>query len=143
MFGKILLAFDGSEHSLKAAEYAIKLAQIDHAHVEILHVVSSEKRYMRDSAALTASIKEEHMKEAEKIIAQGVEKFKDSGVQYSTKILLGDVGDPADEICTEAKQNDVKIIVMGSRGLNPLTRLLGSVSNKVLSHAHCPVLIVR
>jgi len=54
------------------------------------------------------------------------------------------VGDPADMILDEAKVRDADLIVVGSRGLNAAQRfLLGSVSPKVVSHAHCPVLIVR
>jgi nucleotide-binding universal stress UspA family protein len=54
------------------------------------------------------------------------------------------VGLPADVIVREARTSDADLIVVGARGLGPLKRvLLGSVSESVLGHAHCPVLVVR
>jgi nucleotide-binding universal stress UspA family protein len=53
-------------------------------------------------------------------------------------------GDPAEEILVTAKDLDSDLIVMGARGLGGVERvLLGSVSEKVLHHARCPVLIVK
>ncbi len=53
-------------------------------------------------------------------------------------------GDPATEIVAIAKQLGVELIVMGSRGQSPMRELLlGSVSDKVLRHAKCPVTVVR
>ena len=55
------------------------------------------------------------------------------------------MGDPDDEIlrfCEE--QGDVGLLVLGSRGLGPVRRrLMGSVSESVVRHAHCPVLVAR
>lgn len=141
MFKKILLPFDGSEHSMKAADYAIELAQLDGAQVEILYVSPSVEHYMRDSAVLIDSLETAARENAEEIIAMATDKFKDSGVHYTTTIKTGNA---AAVICSEAEQNGIKIIVMGSRGLNPaMDIILGSVSNRVISHAHCPVIIVR
>lgn len=141
MFKKILLAIDGSEHSMKAADSAIKLAKIDDAQVEILYVCHALNHYMRDSAELIASLEKKLMEEAEEIMAKADEKFKDTGIPYTTKIITGDA---ADVICDEAEQSGIGVIVMGSRGLGGISRfVLGSVSSKVLTHAHCSVLIVR
>ena len=54
------------------------------------------------------------------------------------------VGLPAAEILRLAEKLDVGLIVMGSRGLGGIRRaLMGSVSDSVVRHAHCPVLVVR
>jgi len=141
MFRKILLAIDGSEHSMKAADSALKLATIDDAQVEILYVCRILEHYMRDSAELIDSLEKKLMEESEEIIAKAEEKFKDTGIQYTTKILQGDA---AEVICDEAEENEIGVIVMGSRGLSGISRfVMGSVSSKVLTHAHCSVLIVR
>jgi len=54
------------------------------------------------------------------------------------------VGQPADEICKKAKDGGYDLLVMGNRGLGEIKGyLMGSVSNRVIRHAVCPVLIVR
>lgn len=141
MFGKILLAIDGSEHSMKAADYAINLAKTDNAEVEIIHVRDSVEGYpsrvVYDAAALEKALAED----AEEVMVRAAAKFQETGVKHTKKIITGDA---ADVICREAEEKGIKIIVMGSRGLNTVTRfVLGSVSSKVLTYAHCPVLIVR
>lgn len=141
MFKKILLPFDGSEHAMKAVDYSIELGRLDGAQVEILYVSPSVEHYMRDSASLVDSLEAAVREKAEEIIAKATVKFKDSGVHYTTSIKTGDA---ATVICDEAEQNKIKLIVMGSRGLNAaMDFLLGSVSHRVLSHAHCPVFVVR
>lgn len=149
MLKKILLAIDGSEQGMKAADYAIRLAQIQGGEVEIIYVVPESDRILTDDAyldpVLGLRLKEQAakaLKEAgEKILAQGKAKFQDTGVSHTTKLMIGD---PAEEILQEAEKQNVDVIVMGSRGLSGLTRfVLGSVSNKVVSHAKCSVFIVR
>lgn len=141
MFKKILLAVDGSKHSLKAAESAKQLATIDNAQVEILHVCNTIDFYMRDSAELKASLEKKLVEESKKIIAKAEEIFKDTGINYTTKMIQGDA---AEVICDEAEKNDFGVIVIGSRGLGGISRfVMGSVSSKVLTHAHCSVLIIR
>ena len=54
------------------------------------------------------------------------------------------MGKPADEILTVAKQDKADLIVTGAKGLGAIRRvLLGSVSTRVVQHAHCGVLVVR
>ncbi|MDD4752386.1 MAG: universal stress protein [Desulfitobacteriaceae bacterium] len=141
MFDKILIPIDGSEHSMKAADAAIKLAKIDDGEVEILYVSSNVNTYRSRVVYSASTLEKELTEEAEKVIAQGAAKFKAAGVKYTTKVLSGDA---ADVICQEAEQNGIKVIVMGSRGLNAVSSfVLGSVTNKVLSRAHCPVFITK
>lgn len=66
---------------------------------------------------------------------------KDAGVPVDTRVELGV---PADVICELAERLSVDLIVIGARGLSPGTRwLMGSVSDRVVHHAPCPVLVVR
>jgi nucleotide-binding universal stress UspA family protein len=141
MLQKILLAFDGSKDSMKAADYALKIAKANNAQIEIVFVRESVTSHSSRVIYDTAEMEKELIENAEKIIAQGVAKFKDSGVMYTTKILTGD---PAEAICDEAKNSGITEIVIGSRGMNGVSRFfVGSVSLKVLTHAHCTTLIVR
>jgi nucleotide-binding universal stress UspA family protein len=61
------------------------------------------------------------------------------GVQASTHTVTGD---PADALLDVAKKLDASLIVVGSRGMHGMKRVLGSVPNKVSHSAHCSVLIV-
>lgn len=141
MFGKILLAFDGSKHSIKAAEYAIKLAQLDKAQVEILHVRATVYTYPNRTVFDRVALEKSFAEEADEIIAKGVSLFREAGIPVTTKILPGD---PAEVIINEAESNNYKLIIVGSRGLNPVSRfLLGSVTNKILNYSHIPILIVK
>lgn len=148
MFQKILLATDGSEDSMKAADYALQLAKVSNAEVEIVYVspiIRGVYPYgMAGSAVNPEYIVEwekHNAEESKKIIEQTAHNFDESGIKYTSKILNGD---PADEICNEAEQEKIETIIMGCRGQGAVSRFLfGSVSSKVLTHAHCSVLIVR
>ena len=141
MLKKILLAFDGSENSLKAADYALIMAKNNNAEVEIVHVRESVTSYSTRVIYDANEMEKELVSEAEEIMALAIEKFKDSGIIYTTSILTGD---PAEAICEEAEEIGATEIVIGSRGMNPVSRFfVGSVSLKVLSHANCTTLVVR
>jgi nucleotide-binding universal stress UspA family protein len=139
MYKKILLASDGSEHSKRAAEHAIRLANgSSKANMVILYVVDPEKS---KSDVLTnwnsvgmIDIRKERIKEVEKLVQQ-------SGIPYEVQFSHGD---PGPVIVEYANKNFFDIVVIGSRGLNSLQELvLGSVSHKVAKRANCPVLIVK
>ncbi len=142
MFSKILVPFDGSEHSLKAVDYAIKLGELDGSQIEVLYVSPPVEHYMWDSKELTDSLEKEALNKAEEVITTAKEKFNGTNVKYITAIKNGE--DVAEVIIDEVEKSGTKIIVIGSRGLSaPMGLLLGSVSQKVVNHASCPVLIVK
>lgn len=141
MLKKILLAFDGSQNALKAADYAISMAKCNNGSVEILYVRETIASYPSRVVFDSNEMEKELISEAEEIIAQGVAKFKDSGVEFTAQIKTGD---PAEVICDEAEKMEATEIIIGSRGMNVVSRFfLGSVSLKVLSHAHCTTLAVK
>lgn len=66
---------------------------------------------------------------------------KEAGVPVDSRVELGN---PADRLCELAEQLSVDLLVIGARGLTAGTRwLMGSVSDRVVHHAPCPVLVVR
>jgi nucleotide-binding universal stress UspA family protein len=140
MFNQILLAADGSDHSLRAADKAIDLARHNtDAKVTVIYVVdstTSKADALRhfDQLGITQQRKEK--------MAAIEEKAQQAGVTYEVKILRGDK--PGPTIVEYANQNGVDIVVIGSRGLNSLQEMiLGSVSHKVAKRANCPVMIVK
>jgi nucleotide-binding universal stress UspA family protein len=140
MFENILLAVDGSEHSLHASRVASDLAQAMKSQTLRIVVafdpipVHLGEPYMQE--AINA-----RLREAEAIVQKVVETVGTISAEISTETIEGD---PAEVILEVAKAHNSNVIVMGSRGLGKLAGLLlGSTSQKVVSHAPCPVLIVR
>jgi len=75
------------------------------------------------------------------LVQRSGDKLSKSGFQIREAVRLGK---PADEILTVAKKNKADLIVTGAKGLGAIGRvLLGSVSTRVVQHAHCGVLVVR
>lgn len=139
MFKHILLAVDGSSHAEHAAEVAAEMARCNKSHLTVLVAYDALPRYLGEpnlQAAISA-----RMNEAEDILQKALSIIGDVGTPTQTDILEGP---PAEAILKVAETRQVDLIVMGSRGLGQLTGLLlGSQSQKVVSHAKCPVLIVR
>lgn len=140
MFDKVLLAVDGSEHAMRAARMAAELARSMKS-TELRIVVSYESipPYLGEpnmQSAITA-----RMKEAQSVLDQAVKEVGKIPGTVHTEVLEGP---PADAIIDVANTRESDVIVMGSRGLGRLAGLLlGSTSQKVVSHAPCPVLIIR
>jgi nucleotide-binding universal stress UspA family protein len=139
MFEKILLAADGSDHSLRAADKAIALAKMNNN--SVVHVI-----YVVDGDTAKTDVlhhwNDADMSLARKELLIPVEnKMKVSGVHYETNILRGN---PGQTIVQHANENQFDLIVIGSRGLNTLQEfVLGSVSHKVAKRADSSVLIVK
>ena len=146
---RIIAAVDGSTSSLKAVAVAADLASKYGAEL-ILLTVTPEL-----SAALTAElatyIRQEQIDvpvgelanaRAENILADARLHAQANGAGRISTYFSG--GDPAEEIIVQAKGRRADLIVVGSRGHGRLAGLLlGSVAQKVVTHASCPVLVVR
>jgi nucleotide-binding universal stress UspA family protein len=143
---KILLATDGSEEAELASEAAVELAG---AIGSELHVITVGGTY-RPGAGVTVvapSLLEATLRELERaareLLDEQVKKIKESGGTISeAHVEMG--GAPDQQIVALGEEIGAGLIVMGSRGLGGMRRtLLGSVSDSVVRHAHCPVLVVR
>ncbi len=143
---RIVVATDGSAHALKAAEVAARLARelreveillVNVGHIPVLALGGPGPDAMVDLGAL-----EEGLERAGRaILEKTAHAF--AGIDAPVKRIYRH-GEPSGEILREATASRVDLIVMGSRGLGHLGGLiLGSVSERVLHGAHCPVLIVR
>lgn len=140
MFENILLAVDGSEHSLHAARVASDLAQAMKSQT-LRIVVAFEPIPVHLGEPFMQETINARLREAEAIAQKAVETVGTISAQIQTETLEGN---PAEVILEVAKAQNSNVIVMGSRGLGKLAGLLlGSTSQKVVSHAPCPVLIVR
>lgn len=136
MIKKVLAAVDGSEHSLKAVDYAIDIALKYDCEMYLIHVV--DRLEIPDEIIKFANVEKiedppEYLVLNEignRILKKAEETAKEKGVQEVRAIIQE--GDPADKITAFARDNDIDWIFLGSRGLGGVKGLLmGSVSNKV------------
>jgi nucleotide-binding universal stress UspA family protein len=141
-FKSILIAYDGSETSKKAASAAAELADRFHAKVEAIYVMELPVD------AITMEL-------AEPATPDVQEKLKGDGLKIldEAQLLLGTAnhplftlleGSPGPSIIKYAETTGSDLIMVGHRGLNRMEELLvGSVSNYIIRHAHCPVMVMK
>src|SRR5437016_6703958 len=140
-----LIATDGSDRSLSAARRAAELLRTADQ-VTLLTVVTEVPG--DDAGGFEGSVytPEEMEREWDAEMAEAREELERTAAALTTtrvekRIELGDV---ASTICRVAEELDVDVVVVGSHGRTGLGRLfLGSVSEHVVRHAPCPVLVVR
>ena len=140
MFENILLAVDGSAHALRAAHLAGDLARAMNAKtLRIVVAYEGIPAYLGEPNLQSAIVS--RLEEAQEILQKAEEAAGKIPAEIHTELIEGS---PAEAIIEVAKTRESNVIVMGSRGMGTLTGLvLGSTSQKVVSHAPCPVLIVR
>lgn len=140
MFANILLAVDGSEHALKAARLAGDLARnLKTATMRIVVVYSNIPSYLGEPNM--QAVIDTRLQEANEILNAALKELGKIPAEIHTELIEGS---PAEAIIEVAATRQSDLIVMGSRGMGTLAGLLlGSTSQKVVSHAHCPVLIAR
>ncbi len=138
MYKKVLLAADGSDHSIRAASHAVKVAQIDQGKIDIVYAVDG-KTSKED--VLHGLDKYEVRKERKQKLKPIIEVIEAADLECETHFVHGEPG-PA--IVDFVNDNGYDFVVVGSRGLNKLqTMILGSVSHKIAKRVQCPVLIVK
>jgi nucleotide-binding universal stress UspA family protein len=141
----ILLATDGSKEAQLATTTAADLAKSTGSELHVVHVGEIPLVYHPERHAYRAEY-EEHEKVAQQLLEAEVARLKEAGATVAQSHLrLARANSRADEEIVELAQGiDAGLIVMGSRGQGRLRRaLVGSVSESVVRHAHCPVTIVR
>ncbi len=137
----VLVPVDGSLSAIHAAEYASSIAGKYGAQVHLIHVIDLNQ-YMNSFEQVSGSgyLPQEIMQAGKKIL-QAAQDRVDADV--SCRQIL-EIGRPAEKILSSADRIHADLIIMSSRGMSALKQaLLGSVSQYVLLHAPCPVLIVK
>ncbi|WP_338048348.1 universal stress protein [Paraliobacillus sediminis] len=138
LFSKLLLATDGSEHSVRSANYAVELAQQFHAKVDVVYVIDDKKS---KSDVLHHVDKYDLKIERQEKIKPVLALLDKANITYEVHFTHGE---PAPCIIDFAEKNESDCVIVGSRGRNKVqTMILGSVSHKVAKHAACPVLIIK
>ena len=146
--GSVLVAMDGSEDSFEAVRFLQSLALPRQTKVRLLSVVERLRYPTTAPQALRghlvrmlAELEAERRGELEKVLERAAAHLDDKITRVTRS---SPTGNPADEIVATADDHDTDLVVVGARGLGGMARLLlGSVSERVLRHARCPVLIVK
>jgi nucleotide-binding universal stress UspA family protein len=135
---KVLLATDGSREAQLAATTAADLANSTNSELHVVHVGELLPTFL----AQTESEPVELEREAQRQLDEEVRRVQQAGGTVKEAHLR--LGRADEEIVDLAQNLGVGLIVMGSRGHGRIRRaLMGSVSESVVRHAHCPVTIVR
>jgi len=150
----VLLATDGSEEASLATQTAVEIAEKTGSQLPVIHVYGVAPIYPLYPEAtdpggveMQAPVLEEELESlseqrAREVLATAVEKVQSAGGTVAQAHLRE--GGVPHEIVALAEDTGVGLIVAGSRGHGGIRRaLMGSVSDSVVRHAHCPVLVVR
>lgn len=135
--GHLLVALDGSPSSELASERAIEIARDYGAAVTAVSVVHTDPELYAEAPNVIDKL----VLKARKILEQFASKAQAQGIKPD---LLVKEGEPYTKVVEAAAELGAGLIIMGSRGRTGAVRLLlGSVAERVIGTAHCPVLVVR
>lgn len=163
MFNKILVAIDHSSGSKQVFDQALSLAKAEVGNLILLHVLSIEEvgspemsRYLVQHKKRCIHVDPRIMRQANQVDHREWLEFKQKGIEllrsYTQKAIAAGVqtefsqitGHPSSTICEFAQSCHADLIVIGRRGHSSLQELfLGSVSNYVVHHAPCSILLVQ
>jgi nucleotide-binding universal stress UspA family protein len=169
-FSKILVAIDGSRPSMDAVDYAIAIAQRDDVELTALYVVSYPRRddytsdmiydytpenqipetvrkivrnAKKESQPWFNEITEKVRTTATVTLKEDTKKTTSSIIRLKTQVIVSPIS-VTGSIVEYAERENIDLIVIGTRGRSAFKRLLlGSTSSGVVTHAHCPVMVVR
>jgi len=138
MFGKILVAVDGSEHSVRALEAGARLAKASGAKLSVVTVVYVPPVYQVD---LGDELEQGFRDSARHILADARHVVEREGVEADYRSIDGH---PAEAVVGLIESGGFELVVLGRRGLHDSEdRTLGGVSERVLRDADCSVMLVR
>ncbi|HWS82306.1 MAG TPA: universal stress protein [Rubrobacter sp.] len=135
---RILLATDGSEEARLAATTAADLNKSTDSELHVVYVGELRPTFLAQTEQEPAEVE----REAQRLLDEQVRRVEEAGGTVEEAHLR--LGRADEEIVDLADSLGIGLIVMGSRGHGRIRRaLMGSVSDSVVRHAHCPVTIVR
>jgi nucleotide-binding universal stress UspA family protein len=136
----VVVGVDGSEGSIRALRFALEEARLRGVELRAVHAWHVPPAIYGSGWVPTAVDLDECRKLAESSLAQSLAEAGAAGAGVAVTPALRE-GQPADVLCAEADRAD--LLVVGTRGLGGFRGLLlGSVSQQVVHHAPCPVVVV-
>ena len=141
MWKKILVPIDGSKYGERAIEIAADLAKQFKSKTTLLLVNVPMSHIYAEEGFMMPDYGDDQKKRGEKLLAKSLKRAESNGLKADTMMVTGN---PAEQIANIANREKYDLIVIGSRGLSRAKAfLLGSVSDKVIRYANCPVLVVK
>ena len=138
---KVMIPTDGSDYSMRAAEYGISLGRMLNAEITIVYVIDTVALDKISKAGEKENVESELRQDGERYLRFIKGLSEKANLKTSTLLLRGS---PFEQIVHLAKSMNVDLIVMGTYGRRGTDRILmGSVAERVIEYAHCPVLVVR
>lgn len=154
---KILVPVDGSNASINAVKKAIEIGKNYNSNIKLISVVKSTENRSKvrnenmwsavDGSIITKSLELEkklestYIENAQMLLDQIVTKLDFTKTKVEKEVLIGE---PSEKIIETAKNGSYDLIVMGNRGFSKVKRFfVGSVTQKVISEAPCPVLVIK
>ena len=145
-FSKILVAVDGSQASMDAADYAIEMTKNDGTELialTIIRIPLSSYGLVTPQGELSHPKEREEILEAKQWLQKLIQIAKQNDVQLKTEIIDSQMSIEA-AIVEYAESHGVDLIIIGTRGRSGLKKmLLGSVASGVVTYATCPVMVVK
>lgn len=142
MYKKILVPTDASEYSRRALDTALELAKHFQAEITLMHVTFTPQAYWGYTISYGISVTQEDLtRNGQLALEATLVGVSTDGVKVSTVL---EIGHPVGKILEQIHKDNIDLVVIGSHGYGPITgSVLGSVSQRVLQKATCPVLLVK
>lgn len=138
---KILIPTDGSDYSIRAAEYGIKIAKMLGAQVMVVYVIDNVVLSQIAKVSEQETVERELKEDGQRYINYVLSLAQHAGVKAGSLLAKGR---PFEQIVHLAKGLGMDLIVMGTYGRRGAERILiGSVAERVIEYASCPVLVVK
>lgn len=141
---KILVAYDGSVLSKEALQEArLQASGVPKTEVHVISVVSQSGP--STNITIAKNIQWELAENLRPDMEEIKKEFEGDGINVTTDIIIEDTHrNEGTKICEYAENHDIDLIIVGSRGLGGVKKIfLGSVSNRVVQEAVCPVLVIK
>lgn len=138
---KILVPVDGSAAAERTLAAIIARKERFTAPLTVVHVVNVDKlAYRMIPDFQVAMIREAARRSGEQLLAEQAERLTAAGVPCEARL---EYGSPRETICRIANEEGFELVILGRRGMGEIRdALFGAVSNHVLHHVHCPVLLI-
>lgn len=134
---RVLLATDGSEYAARAARAAVEISNKTGSELHVVHVATDIPTFLSHT-----EVAPERIEDARAVLDSEVERLEAAGATVAGAHLK--TGNADEAIVTLSEELGAGMIVVGSRGLSAWKRaVMGSVSESVVRHAHCPILVIR
>ena len=146
-FENILVPLDGSGYSIKAVEYAGRMAKGFNSKLIALYILPSSIRYNLPSNKEDSEINSQFNQIIQGSYIEAQNWLKDIAkkidIEIVTEVIIAKES-IISEIIEFAEQRNIDLIIMGTRGRTGFKKLLlGSVASGVVTYSHCPVLVIR